>query len=72
MDGLAWRLGEEPFFTDKQPANFLNTGFICQALPQAKILHMPCLFKCKLGVIMRELTKFWRYKAKPCRIPIPS
>jgi tetratricopeptide (TPR) repeat protein len=40
MDGLAWRLGEEPFFTDKQPANFLNTGFICQALPQAKILHM--------------------------------
>jgi hypothetical protein len=40
MDGLAWRLGEERFFTDKQPANFLNAGFICQALPGAKILHM--------------------------------
>lgn len=40
MDGLAWRLGKEPFFTDKQPANFLNIGFICQALPGAKILHM--------------------------------
>ena len=40
LDGLAWRLGEAPFFTDKQPANFLNVGFIGQALPQAKILHM--------------------------------
>ena len=40
MEGVTWRLGDEPFFTDKQPANFLNIGFICQALPQAKILHM--------------------------------
>jgi tetratricopeptide (TPR) repeat protein len=40
MDGVAWRLGGERFFTDKQPANFLNIGFICRALPQAKILHM--------------------------------
>ena len=40
LDGLAWRLGGERFFTDKQPANFLNVGFICQALPRAKILHM--------------------------------
>ena len=30
----------EPFFTDKLPSNFLNIGFICRALPQAKILHM--------------------------------
>lgn len=37
---LAWRLGDERCFVDKQPSNFLNTGFICQALPQAKILHM--------------------------------
>lgn len=40
MAGLAWRIGDERFFTDKLPANFLNIGFICQALPQAKILHM--------------------------------
>ena len=40
LDGMAWRLGEEPFFTDKLPSNFLNIGFICQALPQARILHM--------------------------------
>jgi thioredoxin-like negative regulator of GroEL len=40
MEGLAWRLGDERYFTDKQPANFLNAGFICRALPQAKILHL--------------------------------
>lgn len=40
LDGMVWRLGEESFFTDKLPSNFLNIGFICQALPQAKILHM--------------------------------
>ncbi len=40
LDGIAWRLGPEPFFTDKLPSNFLNIGFICQALPTAKILHM--------------------------------
>ena len=28
------------FFTDKLPSNFLNIGFICRALPQARILHM--------------------------------
>lgn len=40
LDGMEWRLGKERFFTDKLPSNFLNIGFICQALPQAKILHM--------------------------------
>lgn len=40
LDGMAWRLGQESHFTDKLPSNFLNAGFICQALPQAKILHM--------------------------------
>lgn len=40
LDGVAWRLGGETHFTDKQPVNFFNLGFICQALPQAKILHM--------------------------------
>ncbi|MFC3549937.1 tetratricopeptide repeat-containing sulfotransferase family protein [Lysobacter cavernae] len=40
LDGIAWRLGDERFFTDKLPSNFLNIGFICRALPNAKILHM--------------------------------
>ena len=40
LEGMAWRLGDERFFTDKLPSNFLNIGFICRALPQAKILHM--------------------------------
>lgn len=40
LSGVEWRLGKEPFFTDKLPSNFLNIGFICQALPNAKILHM--------------------------------
>ncbi|KAF1718266.1 sulfotransferase family protein [Pseudoxanthomonas yeongjuensis] len=40
LDGIAWRLGSGRFFTDKLPSNFLNIGFICRALPGAKILHM--------------------------------
>ena len=40
LAGMAWRLGNEPLFTDKLPSNFLNIGFICRALPQARILHM--------------------------------
>ncbi|MCJ0825742.1 sulfotransferase [Luteimonas sp. 50] len=40
LDKIGWRLGRERCFTDKLPSNFLNIGFICQALPQAKILHM--------------------------------
>lgn len=40
LAGVAWRLDDVRYFTDKQPSNFLNIGFICQALPQAKILHM--------------------------------
>jgi tetratricopeptide (TPR) repeat protein len=40
LGGMEWRLGKEPFFTDKLPSNFLNIGFIARALPQAKILHM--------------------------------
>jgi hypothetical protein len=37
---MEWRLGKARHFTDKLPSNFLNIGFICRALPQAKILHM--------------------------------
>ena len=40
LQKMEWRLGKERFFTDKLPSNFLNIGFICQALPQARILHM--------------------------------
>ena len=40
LDAVAWRLGDEPWFTDKLPSNFLNLGVICPGLPQAKILHM--------------------------------
>jgi len=40
LEGIAWRLGGEAYFTDKLPSNFLNIGFICRALPQARILHM--------------------------------
>lgn len=40
LKAMEWRLGQERFFTDKLPSNFLNIGFISRALPQAKILHM--------------------------------
>jgi len=40
LEGMEWRLGKEKCFTDKLPSNFLNLGFVCRALPQAKILHM--------------------------------
>jgi len=40
LAGMKWRLHGVRFFTDKLPSNFLNIGFICRALPQAKILHM--------------------------------
>lgn len=40
LAGVAWRLKGKSHFTDKLPSNFLNIGFICQALPQAKILHL--------------------------------
>lgn len=40
LSGVEWRLGRERYFTDKLPSNFLNIGFICRALPNARILHM--------------------------------
>ncbi len=36
----AWRAGGKRWFTDKLPLNFLNIGFIADALPDAPILHM--------------------------------
>lgn len=40
LESVECRLRGERFFTDKLPVNFLNIGFICHALPQAKIVHM--------------------------------
>lgn len=40
LDGIRWRLDGCDWFTDKEPANHFNIGFICRALPQARILHM--------------------------------
>lgn len=40
LEGISFRINGESHFTDKQPFNFLNVGFICSALPHAKILHM--------------------------------
>ncbi|HEX5488143.1 MAG TPA: sulfotransferase [Rhodanobacteraceae bacterium] len=35
-----WRAGERPFYVDKLPRNWMVTGLIRRALPQAKILHV--------------------------------
>ena len=40
LDGVRWRLNGHTHITDKWPPNHVNTGFICQALPSAKIIHM--------------------------------
>jgi tetratricopeptide (TPR) repeat protein len=40
LDSVEWRCrGRHTHFIDKLPANFLNVGFILQALPEARILH---------------------------------
>ena len=40
LQHAGWRAGDKPVFTDKLPLNFLYVGFIAEALPQARILHM--------------------------------
>ncbi len=40
LQGVTWRLQGKRCFTDKLPSNFFNVGFIAEALPQARILHM--------------------------------
>jgi len=41
MEGVRWRLGpQHTHITDKWPPNHMNVGFICQAMPQAKVIHM--------------------------------
>ena len=40
LAGMRWRSRERDFVTDKLPSNFLNIGFIAQALPHARIVHV--------------------------------
>lgn len=40
LEQVQWRAKGQPFLIDKLPSNFLNVGFIRQALPQARIIHM--------------------------------
>lgn len=40
LKSVAWRLSEKEYFTDKLPSNFMNIGFLAQALPNAKVIHM--------------------------------
>ena len=40
LAGMRWRSRDRPFVTDKLPSNFLNVGFIAQALPHARIVHV--------------------------------
>ncbi|MFT6267671.1 MAG: tetratricopeptide (TPR) repeat protein [Alphaproteobacteria bacterium] len=40
IDSVNYRLGEEPFFIDKLPFNFLFLGFIAKAWPDARIIHL--------------------------------
>ena len=41
MQGYAnWRSGGKKWLTEKLPSNFLNLGYILQAIPDAKVIHM--------------------------------
>jgi len=37
---MGWRAGGKPVVTDKLPSNYLNLGFIANALPDAKFIHL--------------------------------
>lgn len=40
LAAMRWRAGGRAYVTDKLPSNFLNLGFIAQALPHARIVHV--------------------------------
>ena len=40
LEQTQWRAGGKAFYVDKLPPNFQLAGFIRQALPQARIVHM--------------------------------
>jgi tetratricopeptide (TPR) repeat protein len=40
IESLRYRMGDEPYFIDKLPFNFLYLGFIAKAWPRARIVHL--------------------------------
>ncbi len=40
LAAMRWRARGRPFVTDKLPSNYLNIGFIAQALPHARFIHV--------------------------------
>ncbi len=40
LAAMRWRARDRPFVTDKLPSNYLNIGFIAQALPYARFIHV--------------------------------
>jgi len=40
LEHVAWRAPHTPYFSDKNPGNFIMAGLILKALPQAKIVHL--------------------------------
>lgn len=40
LDHTQWQAQGRAFYTDKLPANFLNVGYLANALPQARFLHL--------------------------------
>ena len=40
LRGMGWRAQGKPVVTDKLPSNYLNLGFIANALPDAKFIHL--------------------------------
>lgn len=40
LEAVSYKLGDEPYFIEKFPENFLYLGFIAKAFPQASIVHV--------------------------------
>lgn len=40
LEAVSYKLGDEPYFIEKLPENFLYLGFIAKAFPHAKIVHL--------------------------------
>lgn len=40
MEAVSYRLGDQPFFVEKLPENFLYLGFIARAWPDARIVYL--------------------------------
>ena len=40
LEHVAWRVPGTPYFTDKNPGNWIVAGLVLKALPQARIIHL--------------------------------